>query len=166
MFLLYSWSNKCRRDFFQKQTSELRLCLFHAVATWRQHSSTNVFSLEYVLESLQKLAKKTKSKDRHVAHFTLCAVSAKCWALFLISPVFSSTRPSLSPRSFSAWLAFCTALLTLSAASCRRLFPTHTSGETRQENTSTECVQAVMPCQKVVLITEITYFREICVNWM
>lgn len=54
---------------------------------------------------------------------TLCAVSANCWALFFMSSVFSSARPNRSPRSFKAWLAFCTALVTLSAAEWRMLFP-------------------------------------------
>ena len=54
---------------------------------------------------------------------TLCAVSANCWALFFKSSVFSSARPNRSPRSFKAWLAFCTALVTLSAAEWRMLFP-------------------------------------------
>lgn len=54
---------------------------------------------------------------------TLCAVSANCWALFFRSSVFSSARPNRSPRSFKAWLAFCTALVTLSAAEWRMLFP-------------------------------------------
>lgn len=56
-------------------------------------------------------------------NLTLCAVSANCWALFFSSSVFSSARPSLSPRSFKAWLAFCTALVTLSAAEWSMLFP-------------------------------------------
>lgn len=54
---------------------------------------------------------------------SLCAVSANCWALFFMSSVFSSARPNRSPRSFRAWLAFCTALVTLSAAEWRMLFP-------------------------------------------
>lgn len=45
-----------------------------------------------------------------------------------MSSVFSSARPKRSPRSFKAWLAFCTALVTLSAAEWRMLFP-----ETGQE---------------------------------
>lgn len=53
----------------------------------------------------------------------MCAVSANCWALFFMSSVFSSARPNRSPRSFKAWLAFCTALVTLSAAEWRMLFP-------------------------------------------
>lgn len=56
-------------------------------------------------------------------HLTLCAVSANCRALFFSSSVFSSARPNLSPRSFKAWLAFCTALVTLSAAEWSMLFP-------------------------------------------
>lgn len=54
---------------------------------------------------------------------TLCAVTANCSALFIMSAVLSSARPSRSPRSFRAWLAFCTALVTLSAAECRMLLP-------------------------------------------
>lgn len=60
---------------------------------------------------------------------TLCAVSANCWALFFMSSVFSSARPNRSPRSFKAWLAFCTALVTLSAAEWRMLFPEETQQE-------------------------------------
>lgn len=69
---------------------------------------------------------------------TLCAVSANWWALFIMSPVFSSTRPSLSPRSFSAWLAFRTALLTLSAAECRMLLPVHTNTQSSRIMLGTE----------------------------
>lgn len=54
---------------------------------------------------------------------TLCAVTANCSALFIMSAVLSSARPSRSPRSFRAWLAFCTALVTLSAAVWRMLLP-------------------------------------------
>lgn len=54
---------------------------------------------------------------------TLCAVTANCSALFIMSAVLSSARPSRSPRSFRAWLAFCTALVTLSAAEWRMLLP-------------------------------------------
>lgn len=62
---------------------------------------------------------------------TLCAVTANCSALFIISAVLSSARPNRSPRSFRAWLAFCTALVTLSAAECRILLPE--DEETSQE---------------------------------
>lgn len=54
---------------------------------------------------------------------TLCAVTANCSALFIMSAVLSSARPNRSPRSFRAWLAFCTALVTLSAAECSILLP-------------------------------------------
>lgn len=40
-----------------------------------------------------------------------------------MSAVLSSARPNRSPRSFRAWLAFCTALVTLSAAECSILLP-------------------------------------------
>lgn len=56
-------------------------------------------------------------------HLTLCAVTANCSALFIMSAVRSSARPSRSPRSLRAWLAFCTALVTLSAAECSMLLP-------------------------------------------
>lgn len=53
----------------------------------------------------------------------MCAVTANCSALFIMSAVLSSARPNRSPRSFRAWLAFCTALVTLSAAECSILLP-------------------------------------------
>lgn len=40
-----------------------------------------------------------------------------------MSAVLSSARPNRSPRSFRAWLAFCTALVTLSAAEWSILLP-------------------------------------------
>lgn len=64
---------------------------------------------------------------------TLCAVTANCSALFIMSAVLSSAKPNRSPRSFRAWLAFCTALVTLSAAECSILLPADKNG--REEET-------------------------------
>lgn len=68
---------------------------------------------------------------------TLCAVTANCSALFIMSAVLSSARPNRSPRSFSAWLAFCTALVTLSAAVCSMLLPADKGWEKRRRNRPT-----------------------------
>lgn len=85
----------------------------------------NSNGLQFFLELPPLEIKEFNFKLRAVSHpnLTLCAVSANCWALFFSSSVFSSARPSLSPRSFKAWLAFCTALVTLSAAEWSMLFP-------------------------------------------
>ena len=74
----------------------------------------------------------------------MCAVSANCWALFFKSSVFSSARPNRSPRSFKAWLAFCTALVTLSAAEWRMLFPERGQPK-HQERTRRTCNDSISP---------------------
>lgn len=50
-----------------------------------------------------------------------------------MSAVLSSARPNRSPRSFRAWLAFCTALVTLSAAECSILLPADERWEKRSK---------------------------------